>query len=166
MFGWHFVAIRYIGSVDSTATVPGWRFSFVTFPLEDRKGPPVNYWDRCLRFDQQAGITPSEDFLIVYEHTDPEIGDLLHALLDNPAVVEEFKTAIAPFAGPSAPDFTKQWLLTFSPGSEPIHGKAYNGNQLERPVLHTCGGKVCTEHACAEYQVNHRCNERCPPPMW
>lgn len=148
-FGWHFAAIRYFASDSDTEKIPGWCFSFVTFPLEDRKRLSKIYSDYCFEFDQRVHATPEEDFSIVYEHIKPSISELLDAILYDQAVIKEFETAIAPFAGPSAPECTRQWLLNIRFGREPMPRKAYNEDEPERPVLHTCGGKVCTRHVCA-----------------
>jgi hypothetical protein len=79
----------------------------------------------------------------VYEHTKPSIPELIDAILYDQAVIKEFETAMAPFAGPSAPECTMEWLSNLRSRSEPIPRTLYNGDEMEIPVLHTCGGKVC-----------------------
>jgi hypothetical protein len=97
-FGWHFMAV-HLDYVGQTRAV---RFSFMTFPLEGRKFRPENYTTVSRRIEPSRDATPWGDYLVVFEHTAPDLSSLWNAMYDDKVLVDRFEGATAAFAGRTA----------------------------------------------------------------
>lgn len=98
------VHLDYVGQTRAV------RFSFMTFPLEGRKWRPENYATMSGPIEPSRDATPWGDYLVVFEHTAPDLSSLLNAMWADDVLVDRFEGAIAAFANRTAATHVRYWL--------------------------------------------------------